>query len=255
MVDPGDIAVSIGLRVVEGAAEKIFEKLIEKLVEDLSRSGATASVLYFTLLEPKVTAGAVESFAKRVYGTGVLVDVKEVPVGRLLRVGKSHFALTFYVTRLGDILFYDALYSELVDALESGEGSPEVPLDDELAEELGVDRELIDRVSDVTVTVLPWDKPRAEDVHQLISSIYSIAVQELFTDRAVLKIRIFGKGEETVKLKSRLERLGVRVYRSERSEGTVVLTVVLLTPPQILDPRVYRTIYGGIGFISSLKHR
>jgi hypothetical protein len=240
------IATSFGRLAFESLAE-ILAKRIEKYIEEkaLSRK-SVESIIYFTMFNPRVSDSSASEFIKDLLkNVDQKVEIKEFPWKTLYLVGKTVFIIEFYVTKLGSILFYDAIYREFIDALEVG-NRPELVKDKDLPSELGLnDPQILEKISDITIVISPYEKPRAEDVYRLIKIIYDKGAQDFGVDRSVAKIRIYGpnKSRELNNIEKKLRELKVRIYRS--SNNIEKLTVVLNTPSEILNERIYKAIYSG----------
>ena len=246
-----ELGMPFGLEILKDFIKEGLREMIEKYVEEQVRKTRTVgSIIYFTVFNPRVSTVSINEFLEDLAkSVGQKVPMKE-PSGSLhLLIGKSQFIIYAYATKLSDILFYDAMYRELVDALEGGEEQYEGSAveNKDLAYEFGLeDSRVLEKISDITVVIFPLGKPRAEDVHKLTQAIYDRGVQALGSDRAVVKISIYApsrsKGLNDVEEK--LRDLHVRVYRSSNND-VEKLVVVLNVPSQILSDKVYRAIYGG----------
>jgi hypothetical protein len=251
-----DVGTSLGLEVFKDLIKEGLRKVIEEQIEKRVLERKTMeSTIYFTMFNPRVSLIDVNEFLENIANcAGQKVPVKGFSRNIYLQVDKSMFVIDAYTTKLGDILFYDAMYQKLLDALEGGEAPYEVNAieNKDLAHEFGIDdSRYLEKISDITVIILPIGRPRADDVYKLIQVIYDKGGQDLGTDRAVAKITIYAppKSGELNGIEKKLRDLRVRLYRL--SDKIEKLAVVLTTPSQILNGKVYRAIYGG-GFPFSL---
>jgi hypothetical protein len=253
-----EVGASLGLEVLKDLTKEGIRKVIEEQIEKHVLERKTMeSVIYFTMFNPRVSSIDVNEFLENIANSaGQKVPVEVFSQNIYLQVGKSKFVIDAYTTKLGDILFYDAMYQKLLDALEGGEAQYEVNAieNKELAHEFGIDdSRYLEKISDITVIILPFGRPRAEDVYKLIQVIYDKGGQDLGTDRAIAKITIYAPpgSRELNDIEKKLRDLRVRVYRL--SNKIEKLVVVLSTPSQILNGKVYKAIYGG-GLPFSLLH-
>jgi hypothetical protein len=245
-MDVGEVAAGMALGLLKGAAKEAVKECVEVLAERLSYSkGIITSVIYFTVFEPKASEGDVREFVeKAINRVGTIENTGEGPLRMAALVGKSRFWLQSLITRLNDILFYEAMYNEFIDAIEGAAKYLEVKPEEGPAKELGIEEsEVLEKIVDVTLIIYPEGKVRAEDVYTLIKTFYDKASELLISGRATLKIRIFGyeKDEELNIIEGRLKRLKVSTYRSREKP---ILTAILM-PSQMLDREVYKAIYGG----------
>jgi len=252
-------------KVIAPATDVIMSKILERIdtvLETLSqRQKALVSLIYITIFRPRASESELRAFIEKVAGSVGRVDESaselQVPeeeqgYGIPLIVGKSRFRLQLFITRLSDILFYEAMYRRLLDAIE-GEaegGTTELGVEivKELAEELGVeadgeDKEVLEEVADVTVAVRTEGRVRTEDVYSLVSTVVDESNLLLRPRGIVAKIRVIGYGNEKKldEIEKKLRERGVSVYRSREKP---VLTAVLTHLTQILDKEVYSIIYG-----------
>ena len=105
------------------------------------------SLIYVTIFELRVTEKDITKFIEKIINSVGKVDKsaleasgsEEQDIGIPIVVGKSHFRLYYYATRLSDMLFYESLYRKLIDAIEGSETEEyEEGLDEELMEEIGL---------------------------------------------------------------------------------------------------------------------
>jgi hypothetical protein len=245
-----EVGASLGLEVLKDLTKEGFRRVFEEQIEKRVLERKTMeSVIYFTMFNPRVSSIDVNELLENIANSaGQRIPVEVFSRNIYLQVGKSKFVIDAYTTKLGDILFYDAMYQKLLDALEGGEAPYEVDVieDKDLAREFGIDdSRYLEKISDITVIILPIGRPRAEDVYKLIQVIYDKGGQDLGTDRAVAKITIYAppRSGELNDIEKKLRDLRVRLYRL--SDEIEKLVVVLTTPSQILNDKVYRAIYGG----------
>jgi hypothetical protein len=233
--------------VVRGVTKKIVSEMIEDFVEKLSRDkGIIATVIYFTIFKPKIFEDDIERFiTSTINKIGGIKSFEEEPFRDAIHIGKSRFWLWSSITKIRDVIFYETLFSELINAIEGEEKYQETELDKELVKELGVKEDALEEINDVTLVICPDpERVRVEDVHLLIKTLFDEAVIFLASQRIALKIKIFGYKKERAlnAIEGRLRRLGVLIYRGEKSEEKPVLTVVP-TPSQALEKGLYEAIY------------
>jgi hypothetical protein len=130
----------------------------------------------------------------------------EEGVGGLLRktaiIGKSRFQLEVQVTRLGDVLSYETLYDEFVNAMQGEAGYIAPIADEELIEELGIEKASLENVVDATLIIYP-EKAKFDDVYTLIKVLFDGVTQSLASERAVVKIRIFTRDNRVLNARAR----------------------------------------------------
>jgi hypothetical protein len=240
-----EMAKSIVVSVAQGVAKKIIDKIVEEHAEELSLSkDVVATIIYFTIFRPKASEEDVKEFiSNTVSRIGEVKSFEEGPLRNAVYIGKSRFWLLSSITRISDIIFYEALFGELIDAIEGKEKYQETELDEELMRELGIKEDALKEINDVTLTICPDpERVRAEDVHLLVRTLFDEASNLLLSQRIALKIKIFGyrKKRALDAIEERLRRLGVAVFRSEEKP---VLTAVP-TPSRMLEKELYEAIYG-----------
>jgi hypothetical protein len=240
---------------------------LESLLESQSKSqGAMKSLIYVTIFEPRVTEKDVVAFIEKIINGVGKIDKSALEAsvtegqdfGMPIIVGKSHFKLYYYATRLNDILFYETLYRKLLDAIEGGETEDyEEEPDEELVEEIGLEKgkesaEALEKVTDITIVIQPMSSVRAEDVYTLIRAIVD-EVNFLHASGVTVKIRVIGYGNEKKlnEIEKKLREHGIMVYRDAEKP---LLTIVLLRNSLILDKNVYNVIYGEGPLAKLLKH-
>jgi hypothetical protein len=247
-----ELGVSFGLEILKDFIKEGFRVAIEKLVEKQVLERKTiGSIIYFTMFNPRISTINLDEFLEGlVKSVGQKLPTRE-PFQRvhLLLIGRTQFIIDAYVTKLSDILFYDRMHRELVDALEGGEERYEIDMSEseDLARELGLeDPQILEKISDITIIMSPRGKPRAEDVHELIRVIYDKGAQDFSVDRAVVKITIYAPSgsKDLDDIDKKLRGLRIRTYRLPFND-IEKLIVVLNTPSQILGDKVYRAVYGG----------
>jgi hypothetical protein len=251
-----ELGTSLGLEILKDLISEFLRIKIEEYVEKQVReTRSIGSLIYFTIFNPRVSAIDINEFLENlVMSVGQKVP-KESPWHIHLLVGRSQLIINAYITKLSDILFYEAMYRELVDALEGDEQYEDNAVENrDLAHEFGLeDSRVLEKISDITIVIFPLGKPRIEDIRKLIQAIYDKGAQDLGTDRAVVKIAIYAplRSKDLNDIEKKLRNLRVRVYRS--SNNVEKLIAILSTPGQILSDEVYRAIYGGINWLSSLR--
>jgi hypothetical protein len=247
---------------------KVIEHL-ESLLESQSKNwGVITSLIYVTIFEPRVTENDIAVFIEKVInGVGKIdKDALEASAterqdfGTPIIVGKSHFKLYYYATRLSDMLFYESLYRRLLDALEGDETEDhEEEPDEELVEEIGLEKdkessEVLEKVTDITIVIQPMGNVRAEDVHTLIRTIVD-ETNFLHASGTTVKIRVIGYENEKKlnEIEKKLRERNVMVYRNTEKP---ILTIVLSRNSQILDKDIYSIIYSEspLTKIKILKH-
>jgi len=253
-----ELATSLGQKILKDAILEFLSEKIEKYVEQKVRAEKSIeTILYFTVFNPKGPSSSINEFLEDLLkSVDRRIEVKEEPWKTRLLVGKSQFIVEIHITRLRDILFYDMIYQELLSALEDGEGEFRIVEDEGLPRELGSDEpQVLEKISDITIVIYPYGRPRAEDVHRFVQMVYDRVAQDLGVDRAVVKIRIYGppKSKELSNIEKRLKELKIRVYRSYGDGDLESLTAILTTPSEILSDKVYKAIYGG-GLLDRFVH-
>jgi len=240
------VMLSLGEEVLKDMILELLEKYIEERVR---ATKSIESILYFTVFNPKGLSSSINEFLEDLSrSVDRKIEVKEGPWNTRLLVGKSQFIVETHVTRLRDILFYDAIYQELLSALESEEEELRVDEDEDLPRELGLNNpQILEKISDITIIIYPYGRPRAEDVYRFVQIVYDRVARVLGVDRAVVKVKAYGlsKSRELSSIEKKLRELKIRVYRSSGDGDVENLTVILTTPIEILSDKVYKAIYGG----------
>jgi hypothetical protein len=208
------------------------------------------SLIYVTVFEPRVTEKDIIKFIEKIINSVGKVDKsaleasgsEEQDIGIPIVVGKSHFRLYHYDTRLSDMLFYESLYRKLIDAIEGSETEEyEEGPDEELMEEIGLEKgkeslEVLEKVTDMTIVIQPLGSVRTEDAHTLIQAIVD-EVNFLHATGVMIKIRVIGyENEKKLNEIEKLRERGVMVYRDVEKP---ILTIVLIRNSQILDSVIY----------------
>jgi len=236
-----DIGIEIGTEVLK-------KSLIDYLTETLSKyKGTRQSIIYFTIYRPITTREneLIEILRELMSEVGkVEGHIEETyPHTMIINIGKSRFHLIITVTKLGDILFYDELTNIFIDEVQGVIESPTLTTDDELLEALGIEKADLEDVVDATLVIQPEEKARSDDVYALISFLYDVAVQNLSSERVVVKIVIYTKDAKATNnifnILKKLSSSDISLYKSENK-----LTVVLSKPTQILNKQIYKDIYG-----------
>jgi hypothetical protein len=240
---------------------------LESLLESQSKSqGAMKSLIYVTIFEPRVTEKDIVAFIEKIINGVGKIDKSALEAsvtegqnfGMPIIVGKSHFKLYYYATRLNDILFYETLYRKLLDAIEGGETEDyEEEPDEELVEEIGLEKgkesvEVLEKVTDITIVIQPMSSVRAEDVYTLIRTIVD-ETSFLHASGVTVKIRVIGYENEKRlnEIEKKLRERNVMVYRNTEKP---VLTIVLSRNSQILDKDIYSIIFSEGLLTKIIKH-
>jgi hypothetical protein len=242
-------------------------ELLESLLESQSKSqGVITSLIYVTIFEPRVAEKDIVEFIEKIINGVGKIDKSTLEasategqgLGIPTIVGKSHFKLYYYATRLSDILFYEALYRKLLDAIEGSETeNHEEEPDEELVEEIGLEKgkessEALEKVTDITIVIQPMSNVRAEDVYTLIRTIVD-EMNFLHASGVTVKIRVIGYENEKRlnEIEKKLRERNVMVYRNTEKP---VLTIVLSRNSQILDKDIYSIIFSEGLLTKILKH-
>ena len=242
-------------------------ELLESLLESQSKSrGVITSLIYVTIFESRVTEKDIAEFIEKIINGVGKTDKSTLEasvtegqgLGIPIIVGKSRFKLYYYATRLSDILFYEALYRKLLDAVEGSETENyEEELDEGLVEEIGLEKgkessEVLEKVTDITIVIQPMGSVRAEDVYTLIRTIVD-EMNFLHASGATVKIRVIGYENEKRlnEIEKKLRERNVMVYRNTEKP---VLTIVLSRNSQILDKDIYSIIFSEGLLTKILKH-
>jgi len=240
---------------------------LESLLESQSKSrGVITSLIYVTIFEPRVTEKDIAEFIEKIINGVGKIDKSTLEASVTegqdfsmpIIVGKSHFKLYHYATRLNDILFYEALYRKLLDAIEGGETEDhEEEPDEGLVEEIGLEKgkesvEVLEKVTDITIVIQPMSNVRTEDVYTLIRTIVD-ETNFLHASGVTVKIRVIGYENEKRlnEIEKKLRERNVMVYRNTEKP---VLTIVLSRNSQILDKDIYSIIFSEGLLTKILKH-
>ena len=242
----GDIISQLGKEIGKEISKEVGRGLVKevpRLLKELGRSKGFRSEVYFTFFKPRIAREDefIEIIRELVSNIGEIEEPTGVSLARkiVVNIGKSKFQLEILVTKLNDVLFYEKLYNELIDVMQGGTEYTATMADDELIDELGIERASLEDIVDATLVIYPEEKVRPDDLYTLIKTLYDRVPRDLGTERAVVKIRISAKDNKALNsIYKKLSSLNISMYRGENN-----LTVVLHSPPQILDEEVYKVIF------------
>lgn len=243
----GTVASDIITKIVtEGLGDifaEHFKKWFEEKIEELAKSkGITLSVIYFTVFKPKIINEHefIEIVNEIISKIGkIKEDMLDESSRKIVIVGKSQFLLQAFVTKLSDILLYENMYSEFIDAVLGVTEYTKSLTDEELTEELEIEGERLEEIIDATLIIHPLENAKSDDVYILIKTVYDEISQNLSSERIIEKIRVFSKDGKALNAKGKkLSTYGVSVYRGEGK-----LTAILYLPSQILNKEIYKVVY------------
>jgi len=245
----------IASEAITGAVKGIIRDAIEEIIDRLKRGrkGERKAVIYFTIFKPG--EDITEKDAGDILNTlGIpgRKDIEGMKADTVIKIGDTEFLIWITYTKLSDVFYFDTILDNIMHFSSGDYDKIQLQLDDELPKDLGIS-ESMERLLDITYIIVPHGKVRVDDVYDLMKKLSDRASLKFDSSKYVVKIRIFDCTIELEKLQNKLTELGIynaHILKDETKcekdengyEGELVVN--LLTPSQILNKKVYETIFG-----------
>ena len=251
----GHILSPITSGILEGVTERLTKNAFEEFINKLKRErkGERKAVIYFTIFKPgeditEKDAGDILN----TLGISGRKDIEGMKADAVIKIGDTEFLIWITYTKLSDVFYFDTILDNIMHFSSGDYDKIQLQLDDELPKDLGIS-ESMERLLDITYIIVPHGKVRVDDVYDLMKKLSDRASLKFDSSKYVVKIRIFDCTIELEKLQNKLTELGIynaHILKDETKcekdengyEGELVVN--LLTPSQILNKKVYETIFG-----------